>query len=349
MIGAGVNADLLIFTKQFASMVRSNLRLVQALESLAGETPKRSLRLALQDVLAKVKSGREFDRALADHPHIFNSTYVGVVRAGMQSGQLGDALNQVSDYLGRIDQVTKKVRGAVLYPAVLFGSFILLFHAMVFGILPRFKSLFAEYGHTLPAPTQFVLDIGDVYAAYWPELLALIVGSGIAALWWISTPEGRLTFDRLKLQVPVLGPLCRLSGLSRFAHTLGIQVQNSVSLLEAIRVAAPASNNKHIEASLMKVAMDIETGIGISQAFGRQNLFHGVIQQMISAGEQTGELAEPLHSVATYFESLWIQKIDAAIALLHPALTALMGLLISGMLIAAFLPIFEVSGIAIPQ
>ena len=348
MIGAGVNSDLLVFTRQFTAMVRSNLQLVQALESLARETPRRKLRLALDDVLSQVRAGREFDLALADHPKIFNSTYVAVVRAGMQSGQLGEALLQVSEYLTSLDRVMKKVRGALMYPLLLLVSFVGTFHMMVFGILPRFETLFSQYGHALPEPTQVVLAIGHVYAAVWPELLASTVAAVFGFSWWIATPNGRLTYDRLKLKVPVIGPLWRLAALARFAHTLGIQVQNSVTLLESIRVAAPACNNKHVEMSLRTIANDIERGEGIAQAFVKQHLFRGVVQQMISAGEKTGELTEPLKSAATYFESLWIQRLDAVISLINPALTAIMGLLISGMLIAAFLPVFEVSGIAMP-
>jgi len=348
MIGSGVNSDLLLFTKQFAAMVRSNLQLVHALESLARETPRRKLRNALNDVLAKVRAGRDFDRALADHPQIFNATYVGVVRAGMQSGQLGDALQQVSEYLTSLDRVMKKIRGAMMYPLLLMVSFIGTFHMMVFGILPRFEMLFAEYNHALPWPTQIVLAVGHVYAGMWFEILLATVLSTAGFIAWIRTPQGRLTFDRLKLKVPIIGPLWRLSALARFAHTLGIQVQNSVTLLESIRVAAPACNNKYVEQSLRTIASDIERGEGIAQAFVKQDLFRGVVQQMIAAGEKTGELTEPLRSAATYFESLWIQRLDAVISLINPALTAIMGALISGMLIAAFLPVFEVSGIATP-
>ncbi len=347
-MAGGVNTDLLIFTKQFSAMVRSNLALVPALESLARETPTRKLRIVLTDVLAKVRAGHEFDRALGDHPHIFNPTYVGVVRAGMQSGQLGEALVQVSAYLDSVNLVMKKVRGAVTYPALLMASFIITFHIMVFGILPRFKTLFGQYGRALPAPTQFVLDVGEVYAANWPQFLILLAASVTAFILWLRTPSGRLKFDELKLNFPLIGSLARLSALARFAHTLGIQVQNAVSLIEAIRVAAPASNNKYVEKSLFQIADDIERGQGIAQAFARQELFRGVVQQMISAGERTGQLTEPLKSAAAYFEALWIQRLDAIIALLNPALTAIMGMLISGMLIAAFLPVFEVSGIATP-
>ena len=348
MIGSGVNTDLLVFTKQFSAMVRSNLQLVHALESLARETPRRKLKHALNDVLAKVRAGREFDRALAEHPKIFNPTYVGVVRAGMQSGQLADAMQQITEYLTSLDRVMKKLRGAIVYPLLLLVSFIMTFHMMVFGILPRFETLFAQYNHALPAPTQLVLDIGHVYAATWPLLLTVGAGSVIAFSAWVATAGGRLNYDRLKLNIPFLGPLWRLAALAQFSHTLGIQVQNSVSLLDAIRVAAPACNNKYVEASLMRIASDIECGEGITQAFMKQELFRGVVQQMISAGEKSGELAQPLQSAASYFESLWVQRLDTAIALLNPALTAIMGLLISGMLIAAFLPVFEVSGITMP-
>ena len=344
----GVDKDLLLFTRQLAAMVRSNLQLPLALESLARETPGRRLRTALLDVLAKVRAGREFHRALAEYPRIFNSTYVGVVRAGMQSGQLGEALHQIGEYLNSLDHIMKKVRGATMYPLLLFGSFVVTFHMMVFGILPRFETLFSQYGHALPGPTQFVLSIGHVYAQTWPALLAVTLASTLGFTWWVRTPNGRLTYDRLKLKIPVVGPLWRLAALARFAHTLAIQVQNSVTLLESIRVAAPACNNAHVEISLMRVASDIERGEGIAQAFMKQDLFRGIVQQMISAGEKTGELSEPLQSAAVYFESLWIQRLDVVISLINPALTAILGLLISGMLIAAFLPVFEVSGITMP-
>src|SRR4051794_40781781 len=195
MIGSGVNADLLVFTKQFSAMVRSNLQLVQALESLARETPRRKLRVALLDVLAKVRAGRDFDGALGDHPKIFNSTYVGVVRAGMQSGQLGEALHQIGEYPGSVDRVMKKVRGAVMYPLLLFASFVMTFHMMVFGILPRFETLFGQIGHALAAPTQFFLDVCSVYCAAWPELLGFPRPPCTTPPLWGGSARGRLSYD----------------------------------------------------------------------------------------------------------------------------------------------------------
>jgi type II secretory pathway component PulF len=341
------SADLLIFTKQFSAMVRSNLPLVQALDSLSKDSPRRSFRTMLLDVLEQVRAGRDFDRALAQYPRIFNGTYIGVVRAGMQSGQLGAALQQISDYLDSHDKVLKKVRSALIYPATLFISFLVTFHVMVFGILPRFQTLFSSYGKQLPAPTQFVLDVGAVYSEDWPFLAGGLAIAILLGFTWLRTPAGRLRFDRAKLQLPLFGPLLRLSAMARFAKTLAIQVQNSVSLIEAIRVAAPANNNKFMEASLLQVANRIEQGESITQAFQRQPLFRGVVEQMISAGEQSGDLATPLTSVSGYFESLWVQKLETVIATVNPLLTATMGALISGMLIAAFLPVFEVSSLAV--
>jgi type II secretory pathway component PulF len=320
---------------------------VQALESLSRDAPRKSFRAMLQDILEQVRCGRDFDRALKQYPRIFNDTYIGVVKAGMQSGQLGAALLQISDYLDSHDKVLKKVRSTLIYPATLFASFLVTFHVMIFGILPRFESLFSGYGKKLPAPTEFVMAIGAVYARDWPYMLGTVVIAAICFFAWVRTPAGRLSFDRLKLRLPIFGPLMRLSAMARFAKTLAIQVQNSVSLIEAIRIAAPANNNKYMEVSLMQVAERIEHGEGISQAFQRQELFRGVVEQMISAGEQTGDLAGPLTSVSTYFESLWVQKLESVIATVNPLLTATMGLLISGMLIAAFLPVFEVSGVAV--
>ncbi len=346
MIGGASSSELLIFTKQFSAMVRSNLPLVQALESLSREAPKGRFRNAISDILDKVRTGLEFDRALADHPRIFNSTYVGVVRAGMQTGQLEQALHEIGNYLTGLDHVRKKVRTAMLYPGVLLMALVGVFHAMVFGILPRFEKLFSQFDRPLPAPTRAVLGLGDLYSSSWQYIFG---GIGLAVLGWIlwsRTESGRMTIDTWKLKVPVLGSLWRLEALARFAHTLSIQVQNAVSLIDAIRVAAPASNNKFVEQSLYAVADEIENGKGIAQAFARHKLFQGVVQQMISAGEKTGELSEPLRSVANYFESLWVQRLDAAISLMNPIMTSVIGALIAGMLIAAFLPVFEISGVS---
>src|SRR5579883_2425596 len=322
------SSDLLIFTKQFAAMVRSQLPLVQALESLSRDAPRRSFRTMLTQVLEQVRCGRDFHRALADHPKIFNGTYIGVVRAGMQSGQLGAALQQIAEYLDSHDKVIKKVRAALIYPGLLFGSFAITFHVMIFGILPRFETLFHSYGKALPAPTQFVLDVGHVYEENWPFMLGAAMLTGMGLFAWLRTSEGRVTFDRLKLKIPLFGDLMRLSAIARFAQTLAIQVQNSVGLIESIRVAAPANNNKYIERSLLKIADHIEQGESITQAFQRETLFQGVVQQMISAGEQSGDLGTPLVSVANYFESLWAQKLEAVISTVNPLLTASMGMLI---------------------
>jgi type IV pilus assembly protein PilC len=340
-------SDLLIFTKQFAAMVRSQLPLVQALESLSRDSPRRSFRTMLTNILEQVRCGRDFHRALADYPKTFNGTYIGVVQAGMHSGQLGTALQQIAEYLDSHDKIIKKVRAALIYPGMLFASFMVTFHIMVFGILPRFQTLFHSYGKALPAPTQLVLDIGQVYEEYWPFMLGLAIIAAMCFFAWVRTVEGRVSFDRLKLRIPLFGNLMRLSAIARFAQTLAIQVQNSVGLIEAIRVAAPANNNKYIERSLLKIADHIEQGEGITHAFQRESLFQGVVQQMISAGEQSGDLGTPLVSVANYFESLWAQRLESVISTVNPLLTASMGMLISGMLVAAFLPVFQVSGLAV--
>ena len=304
------SSDLLIFTKQFAAMVRSSLPLVQALESLARDSPRRSFRTILTNVVEQVRCGRDFDRALADYPKTFNGTYIGVVRAGMQSGQLGVALQQISEYLDTHDKIIKKVRAALIYPALLFGSFCVTFHVMVFGILPRFQSLFqATTRRCRRRPSSCWISAMSM-RNIGPSCWAAAVISGICFFAWVRTTEGRVTFDRLKLKIPLFGNLMRLSAIARFAQTLAIQVQNSVGLIESIRVAAPANNNKYIERSLLKIADHIEHGEGIAQAFERESLFHGVVQQMISAGEQSGDLGTPLVSVANYFESLWAQRLE---------------------------------------
>jgi type IV pilus assembly protein PilC len=334
-------ANLLVFTNQFASMMRSHLPLVTVLENLARETPQKELRETIEEISDGVQSGVDFGDCLAAHPKVFDDVFVNVVRAGMISGKLASSLTQVSEYLEKADAVGRKVKSALSYPIFMLVAFFGVFNAMVFFILPRFAVMFSGSGKELPAPTRILLDIGDVWKENWYFILGGIAILFVAITVWIATQEGRYLWDRFKLNVPIVGNLWRMSALSRFLRTLSVQLHNEVSLLRALQLAASSSGNVYIEESLYHIADDIERGVGISDAFQEYNVFSGIVLQMISAGEEAGTLDELLLSAADYFERLLDNEIGVVTGLINPILTIFMGLGIAGMMVAAFLPVFD--------
>lgn len=340
--GIGVS-QILIFTRQFASMLGSRLQLAHVLENLAAETPQRRLREILTDVVTQVKRGTDLSQAIAAHPAAFSSIYVAIVRAGLESGQLADALYQMTEYLTRNDQVIKKMRAAAFYPVLLGLAFYGVLNGMFFFILPRFESIFVGAHKTLPAPTRILVAIGNVYKAHWLELLCLAAGGALLFFLWVSRPQGRLSWDRWKLGLPLLGRLWRLAALTRFIRTLSVQVRNHIPIAEAIRLSASASGNRYVESIVLGIARDIENGTGVAQAFRRHRIFSGVVVQMIASGEESGQLDEMLSSAANYFDSLLLQQIETITAMINPILTVGIGAAIAGMMVAAFLPVFDLS------
>jgi type IV pilus assembly protein PilC len=334
-------SHLLIFTKQFASMIRSNLQLVDVLENLARDTPQRRLRQVIEDVSDDVQRGIDLGDSLAVNPGVFDDIYVNVVRAGMESGRLDNSLDQIAQHLERTDEINRKVRGAVSYPLFMLFAFFAVFNGMVFFILPRFKQMFALFGSDLPAPTQIMLDIGAFYSAYWYLILGGIVSVVGLFVIWISNEAGRRIWDEIKLSIPIAGRIWRMGALSRFLRTFAVQVGNSVPVLTALRLSASASGNIYIEDTIFDIAHDIEMGAGIAESFGNYEIFSGIVLQMIAAGEEASALDELLLSAAQYFDSLLADQIDTTTSLINPILTVGIGLGISGMMLAAFLPVLN--------
>ncbi|MDP6814043.1 MAG: type II secretion system F family protein [Alphaproteobacteria bacterium] len=332
---------LLIFTRQFASMIRSRLQLVDVLENLAMETPQRRLRTAVEDVSDDVQRGVDLGDALGGFPRIFDEIYVNVVKAGMESGQLDDSLEQMAQYLERMDEVSRKVRGAMSYPIFMLLAFFGVFNGMVFFILPRFEKMFSTFDAELPWPTQTMLSIGDFYSANWHFILGGVVAVIVTFIIWISNAAGRRTWDELKLSLPVIGRIWRMGALSRFLRTLAVQVRNSVPLLDALRLSASASGNVYVEEVIYQIADEIETGAGIAETFRRYDVFSGIVLQMIAAGEEAGILDELLLSAAGYFDSLLNDQIETATGLINPVLTVVIGAGIASMMLAAFLPVLN--------
>lgn len=335
-------SQLLIFTRQFAAMTNSQLQLSYILQNLAKETPHRRMRETIQQILDDILHGVDLANAFAKFPNVFNEVYVNVIRAGLESGMLGSALNQIARYLEVADDMNRKVRTAFSYPIFLLVAFIVVFNAQVFVILPQFKAMFDKFDRALPVPTQMMLDIGHFYVIYWPHLVVGLVGVVAAFVVWISSRGGRRIWDEYKLKLPVVGRIWRMAALSRLLRTLAVQVQNVVPLVVALELSSSASGNKYIEELILEIVDDIKNGEGIADSFREHEIFSGIVLQMISSGEESGEFDTLLLSAAEYFDSLLSEQVGTLTDLINPLLTVIVGLAIAGMMVAAFLPVFQI-------
>ena len=344
---AGVSrVHMMIFTQQFASMLRSKLPLVDVLDNLAAETPQKKLRAAIEEVSEEVQHGVDLADAMARHPRMFDSVYVNVVKAGMESARLAGSLTEIAHYLKVIHDTERKVRSAITYPVIVMIAFFGIFNGMVFGILPRYQAIFANLHKALPAPTQLLLDMGAYWGANWTWIVGSLVLLVISFQAWVRTPDGNAVFDQYKLKLPMLGPLWRMAALARFLRTLAVQVENEVAVLAALRLAADTCGNVFVRETIYDIAADVEQGRSLSVSFRDHRVFHGIVVQMIAAGEEAGSLDELLMSSADYFDNLLQDRLDQITQLINPILTIFVGLATAGMMIAAFLPVFQMGNLA---
>jgi len=343
LIGVSLGARY-IFTRQLAALLKGRLQLVVAIQNLKSEMPSGRFRAALDQVSEDVSNGRDLGDAMADHPKIFSPVYIGVVRSGMRSGRIDEALEQLSIYLEQSDASAKKARAALTYPSLILGAFLIVFHMMLFLILPRFEQMYVSMGRELPGPTQALLDIGHVYGS---NLIGLgIVAGGFVALVliWLSSEAGKIVWDATKLRLPLIGYVVQHAAVARFLRSVGMQLRHGIPAVEALRLGAAAAANRQLEATVHAIADKIERGASFGEAFRGAPHFADVVAQMIASGEQAGTLDILMVSAADYFDTLLAQRIQALTAMINPILTALVGLGIAGMLIAAFLPVFELAG-----
>lgn len=345
MFGRVSHNNLLIFTKQFAQMMKNQLQLVTVLDNLAAETPQRRLRTVIQEVSEEVKHGVDLADALEDHPRVFSEVYVNIVRAGISSGRLGVALAQIAWYLDIMFEISRRTRSALTYPLFVVAAFFAVFNGMIFMILPRFEAMYDNFGQELPGPTQTLLWVGAVWSGNWLLFLGGAAAAGFGFAAWVANPAGRAVWDRAKLAIPLFGPVWRLSALARFLRTMAVQVENDVPLLDAVELAGDSAGNLFVRNAAYEIAASVESGTSLVESFRDHPIFDGIVLQMIAAGEQAGELHPLLMSAAEYFDSLMRDRLDTIVTLINPVLTMIIGIGIAAMMLAAFLPVFELGGV----
>ncbi|MBF0602095.1 MAG: type II secretion system F family protein [Nitrospirae bacterium] len=338
--------SLLFFTRQFSSMVNSHLRLKQILESMANDpSTDKNMRPVLRHLSDSLDRGMDLDVAMGSRRDVFNQDYISIVRSGVQSGKLGSALEHLTKYLSEAHQNRSKLLTAISYPVFIFIIFLIMFHIMVFFILPRFELIFKEFDKPLPELTRWVLAFSHFYLEHLTIIITLLVLPVTMFLTTRMSSKWRLIWDTYKLNVPILGSLWKLSALHRFLSSLGLQVKNGVLIVDAIPLAGSAANNLFLRSISDQVKQSLQDGASVTVAFSPHPLFQGVALQMIRAAEESGVMAEPLISTADHFNELLQSRIQVITDLVTPILTIILGMIITMMLISAFLPVFELGGL----
>jgi type IV pilus assembly protein PilC len=333
--------DIVIFTRQFATMINAGLPLVQSLNILAAQTENKSLREVTKAVVYDVEAGNTLADALSNHPKAFSDLYVNMVAAGEAGGILDTILLRLAAFLEKNDALIRKVKGAMIYPGVIItvagGAIAIL---LIF-VIPTFQNMFAGAGLELPLPTRIVIAMSQFLIGYWWAML-LAIGAAIFGIRsYYGTPGGRRQIDGALLRSPVLGDVLRKSAVSRFTRTLGTLVSSGVSILEGLEITAKTAGNTIIHDAVMESRNSIAGGETIAAPLEKSKVFPPMVISMIAVGEQTGGLDEMLSKIADFYDEEVDVAVSALLSLMEPAMIVILGVIVGGMVIAMYLPIFD--------
>jgi len=336
-------ADLVIFTRQLATMIDAGLAMVQSLQGLAEQTTNKVMRDVIKDVCARVESGDSFSEALQKHPKAFNRLYVAMVSAGEKGGLLAEILSRLATYLENTARLRKKVKSALMYPSVVSVVAVLITTFLLVKVVPVFGDVYSGFGAKLPAPTQFLINISNFLKSY---ILYFIVAGGGAIWGWfyfIKTPAGREFWDARRIKLPIFGPIAHKICLARFTRTLASLIRSGVPILEVLQIVSQTVGNVVMEKAIKVSASDIERGQSISSALSKHPVFPSMVIRMITAGEQTGKIDNMLERISDFLDEEIETVLSGLTAMIEPILIVFLGVVIGGMVICMFLPIFKLS------
>jgi type IV pilus assembly protein PilC len=336
--------ELAIFTRQFATMIDAGLPLVQCLDILGLQQENPMFKKVILKIKEDVESGSTFADALSKHPKVFDSLFVNLVAAGEVGGMLDTILSRLADYIEKSMKLAKKIKGAMVYPSTILAVAVVVTVVLLVYVIPIFAKMFADFGQALPAPTQFVLGISDFTRKYFLLVIVLFFLLVAAFRWYYRQETGRRNVDRLLLRLPVVGSLLQRIAVARFSRTLGTMVSSGVPILESMDIVAKTAGNKIIEEAIIKARVSISEGKTIAEPLADSKVFPAMVTQMVAVGEATGALDAMLTKIADFYDDEVDAAVEAMTALLEPMLMVFLGVVIGGLVIAMYLPVFKLAG-----
>jgi len=337
--------ELAIFTRQFATMIDAGLPLVQCLDILGMQQENQAFKQVILKVKEDVESGSTFADALEKHPKVFDELFVNLVSAGEVGGILDTILARLAAYIEKAMKLAKQVKSAMVYPSTILAVALIVTTVLLLYVIPIFGQMFQDFGAALPAPTMIVLAISAYTRKYFLLGLALIVVLVLGIRWYYKQEGGRRRIDRFLLRVPIFGDLLRKIAVARFSRTLGTMVSSGVPILESMDIVAKSAGNKIIEEAIVKARASISEGKTISEPLAESKVFPVMVTQMVSVGEATGALDTMLNKIADFYDDEVDAAVGALTSLLEPMLMIFLGVVIGGLVIAMYLPIFKLAGV----
>lgn len=338
--------ELALFTQQLASLLVAGLPLVQCLEALQDQTEDQCFRIVIRDVRLDISSGNSFSSAVKKFPKAFPNLFISMVEAGEASGGLAEILGKVASYFEATVKLTKKVKSAMTYPIAVIGLAVALVNVLLIFVIPVFASMFADFGAQLPAPTQLLIDLSDFMKAYW-----WAVGLGVYAVFlflgkYTKTPVGRRQKDHFLVRAPIFGNLIHKIALSRFCRTYATLIRSGVPILRTLEIVAAASGKVQIEDACTEISRHVSQGGQVSEVLATNTFFPPMMKHMVKAGESTGNVDGMMTKISDFYDVECEATVAALTSLIEPMLIVFLGVVVGGIVMAMFLPIFQLGAVA---
>jgi type IV pilus assembly protein PilC len=335
--------DMAVFTRQLSTMIGAGIPLLEALEILAEQAEDPGFKIALTRIVESVRAGSDFSESLNKYPKVFTRIYVSMIKAGEAGGQLDQILIRLAEYGEATEQLKREIKSAMTYPVVSLCLITTITIGLMVGIVPKFKEIFdgMGVGDKLPAPTKILLAISMFMKGYILVEIGIIVAIGIAFKLWKSTKGGARQWDWLLLHAPVFGPLFRKVAISRFARTFSTLIQSGVPILGALEIVAATSGNIVIESAILAARENVRKGETLGEPLARSGVFPIMVTRMISIGEKSGALEALLEKISEFYEQQVQAAVEGLTSLIEPLMIGMMGLMVGGIVLAIFLPIFK--------
>jgi len=336
--------ELVIFTRQFSTMIDSGLPLVQCLDILASQQENKTFQEILFKVKESVESGSTFADALSKHPKAFDQLFVNLVAAGEIGGILDTILTRLAAYIEKAMKLKKQIKGAMVYPITIMSIAVVVVGVILVFVIPTFAKMFVEFGGELPAPTRFVIALSNFLVKYF----FVLIGGFYASMWAIkryyATPGGQKNIDRMALKAPVAGPLIRKVAVAKFTRTLGTMVSSGVPIMDGLEIVAKTAGNKIVEEAIYSVRQAISEGKTMAEPLAACGVFPPMVVQMISVGEATGAMDAMLNKIADFYDDEVDDAVGAMTSMMEPLLMVFLGTTVGGLVVAMYLPIFKLAG-----
>jgi type IV pilus assembly protein PilC len=338
--------ELSIFTNQLASLLSAGLPLVSCLEALQDQTEDEVFSVIIRDVRNDISTGTSFSGAVKKFPRSFNSLFISMVEAGEASGGLAEILSKVAGYFESTVKLTKKVKSAMTYPIAVIGLAIALVNVLLIFVIPVFAAMFADFGAKLPKPTQMLIDLSNFMKSWWWAIGIGAYGIFFVVSKYISTPAGRRQKDQFLVRAPIFGNLVHKIALSRFCRTYATLMRSGVPILRTLEIVSAASGKVQVEDACAEIAKHVSQGGQVSEVMAANPFFPPMMKHMVKAGESTGNVDGMMNKIADFYDTECDATVAALTSLIEPLLIVFLGVVVGGIVMAMFLPIFQLGAVA---